>query len=115
MIKGRYLYSLEYMVLVICFNLQHIFYFENALLMKSALISNIECYIYVHMYDFMTQINLILVCCEEKSDPKLNKTVSFGKIKRFLKKKSLPIHCGMGVCCFTCPNLTRTMHRTVLF
>ena len=46
----------------ICFNLQHMSYCENAhffFYVKSAVISNIESYIYVHMYDLVTQINLI--------------------------------------------------------
>ena len=52
---------------------------------------------------------------EQKLDLDLIKTIISGQIQRFLKKKSLPNRCGMGVWRYTCPNLIRMMHQMVWF
>ena len=45
---------------------------------------------------FMCINNGVSKCCEVKLIAKLKKTIKFGKIKQFLKKKCLPIGWGLG-------------------
>ena len=44
-------------------------------LMKSAVIFNIECYIYLHMYDLITRINLFLSYLSQGSSSEPHVTV----------------------------------------
>ena len=54
---------------------------------------------------------------EQKLDPDLKKKPGKfpSNLAIFEKKKFAPNHCGMGIWCYTCPNLIRTVHQMVLF